>query len=197
MICSLPIFPRRLSKIEKNLDSVFSMLQHGNGQKLCEPQASPVSHSPGSASQAATSLGQRDFLQPYTDPSFVTPEATSQEQFSLLNGPQSIGQEEVPDEADVIRRGLITEVDADRALQTFKDEYSQYPFTITTSLSLSSLQRDHPFLLLAILVTTTFQQPHFHRVLEPEVRKVLATRVLLEGVRNLDLLQGLALYSTW
>ncbi|KEF63031.1 uncharacterized protein A1O9_01007 [Exophiala aquamarina CBS 119918] len=87
--------------------------------------------------------------------------------------------------------------EAETLLERFKDEYSQFPFVVIGSLTLAILRRDRPFLLIAILATTTHQRANLHKVLESEFRTILGTKVFVDGVFNVDLLQGLVVYLSW
>lgn len=67
---------------------------------------------------------------------------------------------------------------------------------IPTNLHSLELKAQQPFLWLCIMAVSlkcSTQQ----KALGLEIRRTMAYRIILEGERNLDLLQGLLVYAGW
>ena len=60
-----------------------------------------------------------------------------------------------------------------------------------------SLRRDRPFFLLSILVVAANRQSSLYDALEQEHRETLARKMVVEGKKDYDLLEGLATCLTW
>lgn len=73
-----------------------------------------------------------------------------------------------------------------------------FPFVmIDSKVSVHELRRDKPFLLKAIVVTASFSQMERQMNLGKEFVQELSQRMLVEGEKSLDLLQGLLVYMGW
>jgi hypothetical protein len=94
---------------------------------------------------------------------------------------------------------FLTLDEADSFLAYFQKEMSPYfPFVmIAAHLDARIIARKNPFLLLAILTIATGEQPDLQRSLDREFCKVLATKVMVNGERSLEILQGLLIYIAW
>ena len=57
-----------------------------------------------------------------------------------------------------------------------------------------SLRSNRPFFLLGLLCATSFDSPRLHRQLDAEFRKAFGQKVIANGERSLDLVQGALLY---
>jgi hypothetical protein len=87
-------------------------------------------------------------------------------------------------------------------LQHLLDEYRKrqayFPFVIVLDeWNPTSMAAERPFLLLAVITCASSQRPHLQAALAEEFRKTLAARIIVDGERNLDLLQGLLVHLSW
>lgn len=75
---------------------------------------------------------------------------------------------------------------------------SQFPFVIVPpELDLQSLRQQSPFLLLCILTASCEHDPSLQHALEAVVRQEVASRLIVNVGRNIDLLQGLLVHAAW
>ena len=103
-----------------------------------------------------------------------------------------------PERSDVVCKGIIIFQEAEELVQAFRLGYGDFPFIIIPSASpLEVLRQERPFLLLAVLVVASRKQHKLQDALEREFRRSLSAKVIMEGARNLDLLQGLLIYLAW
>jgi hypothetical protein len=99
---------------------------------------------------------------------------------------------------DVIGRGIISFEQAQNCVTKYKTQASSFPFVVVQKhLSLDVLRREKPFLLLGILAMATQTDPKLQDRLEAELREILSCRVIFNGEKSLDLLQGLLVYMNW
>ena len=92
----------------------------------------------------------------------------------------------------------ITRPEAERLLLSFRDKAPFFPFVlIPAEATIQSLSKSSPFLLLAILTTAALKDPPLHRQLDHEFRRILSSKVIVEGQKSLDFLQGLLVYIAW
>lgn len=74
----------------------------------------------------------------------------------------------------------------------------QFPFVIVSpQISALQLRQDRPFLFLAILASASYEDMPLQRLLGVELKKVVASRIVLNGDVSFDLLQGLLIFSAW
>ena len=59
------------------------------------------------------------------------------------------------------------------------------------------MARTSPFLLLAVLTSASKSDLNLHHQLDHEFRRVLSQKIVVEGKKNLDFLQGLLVYIAW
>ncbi|KAI9746482.1 MAG: hypothetical protein M1818_000195 [Claussenomyces sp. TS43310] len=73
-----------------------------------------------------------------------------------------------------------------------------FPFVvIPMDATVQNLSRHSPFLLLAAMTVASMVDIPLHHQLDHEFRRVLGSKLIVEGQKNLDLLQGLLVYITW
>ncbi|KIX04423.1 uncharacterized protein Z518_05291 [Rhinocladiella mackenziei CBS 650.93] len=101
--------------------------------------------------------------------------------------------------ADVISENLITFGEAEVLLNEYRNELAEnFPYIILPeSTSLSSLRQASPMLLLAILVTASWKNQGQQEVLNDAYLRLMSSKLIIEGRKDLDLLQGLMVYLTW
>lgn len=86
----------------------------------------------------------------------------------------------------------------DKMLQSYQRRAAYFPFiSIPESTSADKLCQKWPFLLLSVLVVSSVDEPILQKSLDERFRKVLATRVVMQGEKSLDYLHGLLVYLAW
>ena len=88
--------------------------------------------------------------------------------------------------------------DAERLLSAFRHKAPLFPFvTIPEDATVSSLSRTSPFLLLAILTVASGMDTPLNCQMDQEFRRILSAKVVVEGQKSLDFLQGMLIYIAW
>lgn len=120
-------------------------------------------------------------------------------QVGFLATPESLASiAEPPAFADVIQKGMISLQEAAELVDAFITRYSRFPFlTIPSSSELISFRCEKPFLLLAVLTIAARNRTKLHESLRGELCQVLATRIIVDASKNIDLLQGLLVHLAW
>jgi hypothetical protein len=99
---------------------------------------------------------------------------------------------------DVISKGVVSLDRAQRSLDFFRTKASNFPFVyVPPDLSLDKIRREKPFLLHSILTCGAQSNLRLQTTLELELRESLSKKILIEGEKSMDLLQGLLVYLTW
>lgn len=94
---------------------------------------------------------------------------------------------------DVIGKGLITHDEADRLLEIYHNVIPNFPYVqLPRGITSEDLRSEKPFLLLSILLVSSFQNVPLHLALE-EVSTSYIGRTVLQGdySQSLDTIQGL------
>lgn len=101
--------------------------------------------------------------------------------------------------ADVLSKGIISFQTAEEYLRVFRSKNAYFPFVVVPhTTSLENLRQERPFLLLAIFAFSSAQvHSNITSILEAELCETLAKRVIMEGEKSMDLLQGLLVYLAW
>ncbi len=94
---------------------------------------------------------------------------------------------------------MITYDQAEEALRLFRDNTRFFPFVVVPyQISLNSLRREKPSLLLSILAFGTKKHVKLQKALDLELRKLMSKDIMFGGKKNLDLLQCALVYlSRW
>jgi len=89
--------------------------------------------------------------------------------------------------------------DPDAILQTFHERLAaQVPFVVVSrTITAEQLQRERPFLYLAIITAGSFEDQASQLALGNECMRYLADHLIVRGERDMDLLQGLLMCITW
>lgn len=124
--------------------------------------------------------------------------------------PTTSGTEPTPEEAllsaspvletsqHVINQRRLTIDQASELLQSFRDMTNFFPFVVVPpDATVQLISKDSPFLLLAILTAASGADMQLQYQLDHEFKKILSSKVVVEGQRNLDFLQGLLVYIAW
>lgn len=97
-----------------------------------------------------------------------------------------------------IERRKVTLDEAESLLSSFRQQASYFPFVqIPADSTVPSLSRTSPFLLLAILTTASIRDPPLYHQLDHEFKRILSTKVIVEGRKSLDFIQGILVYVAW
>lgn len=87
---------------------------------------------------------------------------------------------------------------ADEYLMCFRSMTNYFPFVmIPHGANVLSLSRDRPFLCLAALSAATSADKLLQKTLEQSFRISILQKVMLDGERSLDILDGLLIYLAW
>ncbi|RDL34975.1 uncharacterized protein BP5553_06906 [Venustampulla echinocandica] len=99
---------------------------------------------------------------------------------------------------DPISKSIISFEQAENSIQVFRSKAARFPFVLVSSqMSLDSLRRERPFLLLSILTFASQKNAKIQDQLELELKEYLSKKVIVNGEKSLDLLQGLLVYLAW
>ncbi|EXJ70962.1 uncharacterized protein A1O5_05955 [Cladophialophora psammophila CBS 110553] len=99
---------------------------------------------------------------------------------------------------DAISKGYVSFEQAEVSLQIFRGQACNFPFVvIDPTIGLDIFRRKRPFLLLSILTFAAQSNLALQQKLETELKESLSRRLIVEGEKSLDLLQGLLVYLNW
>jgi len=99
---------------------------------------------------------------------------------------------------DLVAGGLLSSGRAEQLLSSFRDMMSYFPFVIIRQgESVESMSRDRPFLFLAAVTAASSQEKSLQQALNKEVLHVISQRIIFDGDKSIDLLQGLLVYLAW
>lgn len=96
----------------------------------------------------------------------------------------------------MIEGGLISIGKAEELLEIYRDQSGKFPF-VHIPHSLASIRREKPFLMLSILAMASRNNRKLQESLEHRLREELSQKVIMEGQKSMDLLQGLLVYLAW
>lgn len=109
-----------------------------------------------------------------------------------------VNEKEEPSIPHVVMERTITLEHAEDLLHQFREQCHYFPFVVLREEStVRALARDSPFLLLAILSVASNLEVPLHHQLDHEFRRILSSKVVFEGQRSLEYLQGLLIYLAW
>ncbi|KAH8682922.1 hypothetical protein BGZ60DRAFT_398964 [Tricladium varicosporioides] len=99
---------------------------------------------------------------------------------------------------DPISRGIVSFEQGEDFVRNFKTKAYKFPFVLVPpDMSLDTLRRERPFFLLSILTYSSQSKAKLQSQLEHELKESLSKRVIMNGEKTLDLLQGLLIYLAW
>lgn len=109
--------------------------------------------------------------------------------------PSQFPSTNIDDIQDVISRGIVDFDKAEESLRLFQSNARFFPFVVVSlRMSLESLRRKKPFLLLSILTVGAKKHSKVQKALELELRGLLSKNIMHNGKKSLDLLQSLLVY---
>lgn len=92
----------------------------------------------------------------------------------------------------------ITINQAEELLQGFHGMKHFFPFVVVPEeATIKSLSRNSPFLLLTMLCAASAKDIQLVNHLDHEFKRVLSEKIICEGRKSLDFLQGLLVYIAW
>jgi hypothetical protein len=98
----------------------------------------------------------------------------------------------------IIERRKVTLDQAENLLRSFRRIAPYFPFVqIPAESTVPSLSRTSPFLLLAILTAASIRDPPLYHQMDHEFRRILSAKVIVEGRKSLDFIQGILVYVAW
>ncbi|KAF2175720.1 hypothetical protein K469DRAFT_701519 [Zopfia rhizophila CBS 207.26] len=171
----------RVKQLEERVESLVNLLT-ANGQSA--EVLTSLTTSNGSTND--TSVDERE-------------ETASSE--VLSSGPDTPGVHSNDDAAgfDAIVAGLLSHERAGRLLNTFRNSFAwTFPFVIIPkSATVDSLRRDTPFLFLSIMAVMTYETPSVQHILGDEFKAQIASRIICQSQKSLEILQGLLVHAAW
>lgn len=104
----------------------------------------------------------------------------------------------IPQHPAIIERRKVTLDQAEGLLSSFRGMAPFFPFVqIPPDATVPSLSRTSPFMLLAILTAASIRDPPLYHQLDHEFKRILSTKVIIEGRKSLDFVQGILVYVAW
>lgn len=98
-----------------------------------------------------------------------------------------------------INHFVESESEAEMLLWTFRSDMEPlFPFVITSPYAtVQDIRAEKPFLFLAILMVSCRHDQARQTAIAQKIREITSYAVLIEGERNLDILQSLLVYVNW
>ncbi len=97
-----------------------------------------------------------------------------------------------------IERRKVTLDEAESLLSSFRQQAPYFPFVqISAESTVPSLSRASPFLLLAILTAASMRDHPLYHQMDHEFKRILSSKVIVEGRKSLDFIQGILVYVAW
>ena len=92
----------------------------------------------------------------------------------------------------------LRRIDLQNAINTYRSRQASFPFVvIPEDWTLNSMLERNTFLLLAVTAVTLSRDLSLQQALDKRLTEMLARKVVVEGERSIDLLQGLLVYLGW
>ncbi len=99
---------------------------------------------------------------------------------------------------DLLSSFSISIATTDEYLLRFRNMSNYFPFVIIPSeADILSMSLDRPFLCLAALCAVTSADNILQKTLEQSFRIAILQKIMIDGERSLDLLNGLLVYLAW
>ncbi|KAF2732906.1 hypothetical protein EJ04DRAFT_565645 [Polyplosphaeria fusca] len=181
----------RVKQLEQRVENLIEMLTT-NGQA-----SSSLTPAPTSRHEGTTLPG---FPAPTPDSADQSCETSNSATLSTDSAttPESHVSGIEEDWYDPISAGVIDRDYAQSLLDQFKDTFIwSFPFVVVSaSAAVETLQREQPFLFLAIVTTMSHDRPLVQHRLTVEFKSQIASRIMIQARRSLDILQGLLVYTS-
>lgn len=177
---------RRVRQLEQRVESLIGLLE-SKGQVTRDipilPNTTGSTESPTSAGPSTASPHPRVNSTDTTD----TPDSDSNE------------EEDEFEVFDPVASGLINDARATDLLHRFRDTFVlSFPFVVVPcSIDAETLRHDQPFLFHAIMAVMTYETPSTQMTLVDEFRNQIASRIIKQSHRSLEILQELLINAAW
>lgn len=172
-------------ELEKKIDDIHTLLRAGSSFKQTSNATDAVSAPLQQYPQRAGS--QHSSSTPITCKSSATYTHDYIHTFARIV---------VNSRADVIEGGVLSVENAEDLLQIYRDQSGNFPF-VHVPQSLASFRQEKPFLMLSVLAMASGNDRKLQESLEHKLREELSRKVIMEGQKSMDLLQGLLVYLAW
>jgi hypothetical protein len=97
-----------------------------------------------------------------------------------------------------VKSPKLTMQRASMLLSQFHRMSPSFPFiSVPQNITVQKMSVERPFLLLAILTVASMSDFGLHCMLNERFRMVLSAKVVIQGEKSLDYLQGLVVYLAW
>src|SRR5437868_12988330 len=185
-----PSSKARVSELEARLDELIARVDQSQSTRD-ESVSDRIGGRLGDSPFTSNTLPSRDSC--FSDPTagsiseagfgFGAP-LNLYESYPCINADQSLPEV-------LLACGLSTDA-ADGYLVQFRNMTAYFPFVIIPNeATVLSMSQDRPFLCLAALVAATSSEKDVQKSLEQSFRVAILQKIMLDGERNLDLLNGL------
>jgi hypothetical protein len=194
---------RRVAAVEEKLSELTSLLQslkqqpddalatttrQSTGFPVTSTLPTPASTDAG---LSLTADGESGFLCDRKNPPSIVDDHSN---FSLPNHAECSFQRPQR-RPDVFAQGILTVEKGDELLARYNVMTAHFPFVATKrTMDVASLREGSPMLLLATLDVASKPDKELHRKIDIALREELGKRILLDGEKTLDLLQGITMY---
>ncbi|KPM46071.1 hypothetical protein AK830_g500 [Neonectria ditissima] len=193
----------RTAQLEEKLDDLVSILRASQGtnqhQQQQQQQSPPTGPTPLFASPSTALPSRLDSL------AAAATSSTTQSSSSSIPHPYVPGNSvesasmssASPDINETFRLPEPTPAEAEVYFRKFKEWLKNFPFMVFPhDTTAASLHESHPFLWLCIMNITsmsTLQQ----MLMKERIRREIATRIVVDHERTMDILLGLITYLAW
>lgn len=182
--------------MEQRLDGLYALLS-STTKVSKENEAITLPSPPQPPTPAQIEALPEDFgelFTTYTAPRVSTEPPKFPQHYPVWSFPHLV----FDDIQDVLSKGILSFHDAEESLRVFRTKACNFPFVLVPpEMSLDSMRREKPFLLLTILTFGAQETFKLQRTLELEIREQLSRKMIVDGEKSLDLLQGLLVYLCW
>ncbi|KAH6715454.1 hypothetical protein DL95DRAFT_460915 [Leptodontidium sp. 2 PMI_412] len=191
----------RVAEMEEKLEGLLALVaaNAANQSGVNEaPAPAPASATqPPPVSHGLSTMSMPDTI--ITDFTYDTPSSSSHQSEQSIPQQHPVFVYPIFDNLqDAISKGFISLSQAEDALRVYRSKQKAFPFVVLPpNISLDSLRRQRPFLFLAVICCATEHNYKLQQHIELELRENLSRRILVNGEKSLDLLQGILVYLTW
>lgn len=185
------VYERRIEQLEQHVERFISLIQKPD-QSQTDPHAASTQTASGAEMDTAAEAEAEAEVEADAEAQDPTPIPNP-----FLSSPST--SVSPTQRRDVISTNQISLDEAELLLQTYRAQLADnFPYVvITEEMTLPKLRRHSPMLLLAILVTASWRDRPRQEVLNREYLRLLSDELIVQGSRDLDLLQGLMVFLNW
>lgn len=176
VISLIPGPPRRFAQLENKVDSLFKELEVKGQTHLSE--TSRAGQNPSQEPSPASSSGEhgRTPDMPHSLGSYANTVPSSLHMWPLQ-----------AKEDDLIQLFFL-----------YRDRISQhFPFVVIPDVPPAQIYAERPFLFKAIIMVASYKTRRYQYQLGTQLTEEVGKRLLVDGERSLDVLQGLLIHVAW